>query len=68
MKALKLLIRQFLWRIDDHVELKGMFTFGIYTIRYWFDEHNAEIEVYNPIRDTYLDRVADCLKQAVYNR
>lgn len=68
MKALDKLIKSFLWRIDDHIFLKGMFTFGNHCIRYDFDERGAEIEVYNPIKDTYLDRVAECLKEALYNR
>jgi hypothetical protein len=42
--------------------------FGRYCIRYNFDERGAEIEVHDPLRDIYLDRVAECLKEALYNR
>jgi hypothetical protein len=67
-KALDRLVKSFLWRIDDHTHLKGFFMFGKHCIRYNFDERGAEIEVYDPLRDVYLDRVAECLKEALYNR
>ena len=64
MKALKKLIREFLWRVEGFYDTKGMFFHGKYIIRYWITNGSPSVEVYNPKKDIYLINVAECLEQS----
>ena len=65
MKALYNLSKVFQRNIEGLFESKGQFHYGICIIRYSFNERSSSVEVYNPIKDRYLDRIADWLKQLI---
>lgn len=61
MKALYRLAKAFEREIEDLFIGEGSFQFGNHTISYSIGERSNLVEVYNPSKDTYLDRVADYL-------
>ena len=61
MKALYQLAKAFNREIEDFFG-EGSFKFGNHTITYTIGESSNSVEVYNPAKDTYLDRVADYLE------
>lgn len=38
--------------------LAGRFTFGRHIVRYVFTPKGCEVEIYNPVLDTFLDRIS----------
>lgn len=42
----------------DNESVVGAFTFGRHIVRFVFRPSGCEIEIYNPILDTFLDRVS----------
>ena len=42
----------------DNESVVGVFTFGRHIVRFVFRPIGCEIEIYNPILDTFLDRVS----------
>ena len=65
MKALHQLAKAFQSAISGLFEAKGKFPFGSCIISYSFNGRNTEVEVYNPVKDTYLDNIASFLKELV---
>lgn len=65
MKALYKLLERLLWKIGDSVEAKGCFPFGNCIVKYSLTEKSREVEVYNPIKERHLDRVAEFLLNEV---
>ena len=61
MKALYRLAQVFEREIKDLFIGEGSFQFGNHTISYNIGDRSNLVEVYNTVRDTYLDRVADYL-------
>lgn len=61
MKTLYRLLERLLWKIGDSIEAKGCFPFGKCIVKYSLTEKSREIEVYNPMKERYLDRVAEFL-------
>lgn len=45
--------------------LVGMFMFGRHIVRYVFKPKGCEIEIYNPVLDTFLDRVSLYIERCV---
>lgn len=65
MKPLYNLAKVFQSKVEGLFATKGQFPYGNCIIRYDFDELSAAIEVYNPVKDRYLDRIADWLIQLI---
>lgn len=65
MKPLYTLAKTFQRQVEGLFEAKGQFPYGNCIVRYNFDERSAAIEVYNPVKDRYLDRIADWLIQLI---
>lgn len=65
MKTLYNLSKVFQRNIEGLFESKGQFHYGNCIIRYSFNERSSSVEVYNPIKDRYLDRIADWLIQLI---
>ena len=61
MKALKELESKFLRHAGHSIESKGEFPFGNCIVNYVLSENYNCIDVYNPIKDTYLTNVEDYL-------
>lgn len=61
MKVLHTLAKAFEREIEGLFFGEGSFQFGKHTIAYNIGERSNLVEVYNPVKDTYLDRVADYL-------
>lgn len=40
------------------ISISGLFMFGRHIVRYAFKPRGCEIEIYNPVLDTFLDRVS----------
>lgn len=68
MKTLYTLLEKLLWRIGGFVEAKGSFPVGNCIVKYSLTENHDEIEVYNPIKGTYLDNIAEWLLLNVSDR
>lgn len=64
MKALYRLAKVFVREIEGFFG-EGSFQFGNHTISYNIDDRSNLVEVYNTVRDTYLDRVADYLTDLI---
>ena len=62
MKALYKLRREFLWRVEDFTDTKGMFYYGKYIVRYWITESQPKVEVYNTKKDYYLVNIEKYLE------
>jgi len=65
MKALHTLAKAFKREIEGLFFGEGSFQFGNHTISYYIGERSNLVEVHNPARDTYLDRVADYLTSLI---
>lgn len=65
MKALHTLAKAFEREIEGLFFGEGSFQFGNHTIAYNIGERSNLVEVYNPVKDTYLDRVADYLMNLI---
>lgn len=65
MKTLYKLLERLLWKIGDSIEARGCFPFGNCIVKYSLTEKSREIEVYNPMKERYLDRVAEFLLNEV---
>lgn len=63
MKALYKLRREFLWRVEDFTDTKGMFYYGKYIVRYWIIGGEPKVEVYNTKKDYYLVNIEHYLEQ-----
>lgn len=61
MKVLYTLAKAFEREIEGLFFGEGSFQFGNHTISYSIGERSNLVEVYNPVKDNYLDRVADYL-------
>ena len=68
MKALYTLLKKLIWKIGDSVEAKGSFPVGKYIVNYSLTEKGNEIEVYNPVKYTFLDNVSEWLMLNVSER
>lgn len=65
MKTLDKLLERLLWKIGDSAESKGCFPFGNCIVKFSLTDKTREIEVYNPIKERYLDKVAEFLLNEV---
>lgn len=61
MKVLYTLAKAFEREIEGLFFGEGSFQFGNHTISYNIGDRSNLVEVYNPVKGTYLDRVADYL-------
>lgn len=61
MKVLYTLAKAFEREIEGLFFGEGSFQFGNHTISYSIGERSNLVEVYNQVKDIYLDRVADYL-------
>lgn len=62
MKALYKLAEAFERKVENSIGGKGVFPFGNVIVKFDYSTRYTEIEVWNPVKDTYLDRIADYLK------
>ena len=62
MKPLYNLAKAFQREVEGLFEGKGEFPYGNCIIRYNFNERSSVVEVYNPVKDVYLDRIAEYLE------
>ena len=65
MKVLHTLAKAFEREIEGLFFGEGSFQFGRYQVAYSIGERSNLVEVYNPVKDTYLDRVADYLTDLI---
>lgn len=65
MKALYRLAKVFERELEGLFIGEGSFQFGNHTISYSIGERSNLVEVYNQVKDIYLDRVADYLTSLI---
>jgi hypothetical protein len=65
MKALYRLAKAFKRELEGLFIGEGSFQFGNHTISYSIGERSNLVEVYNQVKDIYLDRVADYLTSLI---
>jgi hypothetical protein len=65
MKALHTLAKVFERELEGLFIGEGSFQFGNHTISYSIGERSNLVEVYNQVKDIYLDRVADYLTSLI---
>lgn len=68
MKTLYNLLSKLLWKIGSSIEAKGSFPIGCCIVTYSLTERSNNIEVYNPVKDTYLDNIAEWLMMNIPER
>lgn len=61
MNTLYKLLRTLLWKAGSSHEAKGSFPFGSCIITYALVGNGGTIEVHNPLKDIYLDNIAEWL-------
>ena len=66
MKALYRLAKVFERELEGLFIGEGSFQFGNHTISYNIGDRSNLVEVYNSVKDTYLDRVADYLTKLIH--
>ena len=57
-----------MWKIGDSMEVEGSFPHGNCIVKYSLTENGGEIEVYNPMKNTFLDNIAGWLLSNIGNR
>ena len=65
MKALYNLVSKFKREVEDFIG-KGQFPYENCIVSYSIGESSSSVEVYNPSKDTYLDRIAEYLEGLIH--
>ena len=68
MKALYKLAKAFEREAEDFLIGKGSFNYCNCIVSYNIGERSSSVEVYNPSKDTYLDRIAEYLEGLIEPR